>query len=58
MGDGEAAERHGRSQRPLGLVADALLGNGRRISGPKETWNGTPSLVDHLPVDIRQQADR
>jgi hypothetical protein len=45
MGDGEAAERHGRSQRPPGLVADALLGNGRRITGRKETWNGTPSVA-------------
>jgi hypothetical protein len=40
------------------LVADALLGSGRRIAGRVETRNGPPPLVNHLPVDIRQQADR
>src|SRR5262249_16890658 len=56
--DGEVAERHRRSERQAGLVADTLLGGGCSIAGGIKARDGMTPLVDHPSMNVCKQPER
>ena len=54
MPDGEVAERHRRSKRQAGLVADTMLGGGGDIARGVKARNGMTPLVDHLSSNVSE----
>jgi hypothetical protein len=49
-------ERHTRSERMAGLIADTVLGVGGDVADSVQTGDRVSALVDDLSMDVGKQA--